>query len=604
MIPYTSLPDILVRQDANIPQQMALFSRHIGDSHSSYVGLTYGVVYQRALAFALGLSALEIHEGSKVSILSNNRPEWVISDMGTLMIGAITVPVYATLSASEIMHIVQNSESEAIVVETPTHLEHVLKYTSVLPHLRLIICLFEQDSLPEHTGLTFISYSSLIRLGETEPEGKRLALLDHIRTLSRDQLASIVYTSGTTGAPKGVMLTHGHFLSNVEDIIAVTPLSSEDRLLSFLPLSHAFERTVGYYTALAVGAKIYYAENMTTVSADLLEAKPTILVSVPRLYEKIHDKIFDSLKGFKLKLFSWAFSVGKRALEQHCFSSLSYRIADRLVFSKIRAKTGGQLRFFVSGGAPLSADLGVFFKVAGLQIIEGYGLTETSPVIACNRLDAYRFGTVGQALPSQTVRLADDGELLVKGPNVMMGYYLSNNRPNPDFPAVDSEGWFHTGDIAEISEDGFIRIVDRKKELLVLSNGKNIPPQVIEQKLCTSPYIAQAIVIGDRHPFVTALIVPQFPKLSAAIGQPILPGQESVWVQDPAVHAFIEAELNRVQAEMSNYEKVKKFTLLAAELTPESGALTPTLKPKRKVIYQLFYTQIQAMYEAPREDNQ
>lgn len=570
-----------------------------------YEGISFLTCFEQIQAFALGLQSLGVSRGDKVALLSHNRLEWAVSDLAILSLGAVNVPVYATLTGAEIAYILHNCDAKMLVLETDLHYQHVLAFRQHFPNLEGVVCLESVSGLGEDlTGqaLPVYGFWDVVNRGRAVSVLLKEAYLDHISEIGYEDVASIVYTSGTTGNPKGVVLTHGNFLSNVRDILQVIPLSSEDVVLSFLPLSHVFERTAGYYTVLAIGGTIYYAESIDTVRSDIALARPTAMISVPRLYEKMQAGILDSLSGPKKKLFYWALKVGQQwhnALTRRGAVSFSLRIkhfiAFRLVYRKIKQKMGGRLRFFVSGGAPLSRDLGRFFAHLGVLIIEGYGLTETAPVIACNRINAYKFGAVGKALPSQDVRLAEDGELIVKGPNVMSGYY---GLPEATQEAIDKDGYFHTGDIAEIDAEGFIRIVDRKKEIIVLSNGKKVPPQMVELRLTASKFISQAVVVGEQRNYLTALLVPDFVKLKKwAASRQIETRSQEALIAHPEVQRFYHAVVKKALKDLASFEQVKKFLLIHKEFSPELGEVTPSLKLRRKIIYQKFTSEIAHMYE-------
>ncbi len=578
MISSQSLYELLQSQAAAFPDQSALNVKH----HGHYLSLSYSALHSRILQFAAGLASLGIRKGDRVAIMSFNRPEWVIADMAILFLGAVVVPLYPTLGSSEIQHILNDSGAVCLVFETETHLHQVLQSMAFCPALSHLVSMVDSDLCPPSCV-----YFDRLFLDSSDLQPERV---------SRDDLASIVYTSGTTGLSKGVMLSHGNILSNVSSILKAVSISSADSVLSFLPLSHVFERVVGYYTILAAGGTIYYAESIATVNTDLLLVRPTIVVSVPRLYEKIHARIFASLSGVKRVIFNWALSIGLKyspllSTNRSFLSAFLLCVADRLVFKTIRAKTGGRLRFFVSGSASLSVELSRFFAALGLLIIEGYGQTESSPVITCNTPDVYQFGTVGKPLPDVQCKLSPDGELLAKGPNIMKGYY---HLPGKTAEALDSEGWLHTGDVAVIQPDGFIRIVDRVKDLIVLSNGKKISPQVVEAALKKSPYIFQSVVTGDGRNFVTALIVPDVELLAARFPQWTDKG--SLLMTLPDLRAFISSEIDRCLFDLSPYEKIKKFEFLAHPFTEENGQLTPTLKPKRKLLFQTYAALIESMY--------
>ena len=580
-----TLPDLVKHHAEKRPDKAALFYKHEG----RYTPISYLDLYTDIVKTAAGLKKKGINAGDKVAILSNNCPQWVVADMAILLIGAVCVPIYPTLSDQETGYILNNSESKLVFVQNQELLNKVTSIHDQCPALDKGVFHF-QSCL--HTEAYIHPFDALKEEKES-PEAE---------TLTRDHVASIVYTSGTTGDPKGVMLTHGNFLSNVDGIMKALP-SMDDTItvLSFLPLSHAFERTTGYYTILALGGSIYYAESIETVSQNIKEVKPKVLISVPRLYEKIQAKILSQLKGIKKPIFNWALSVGKayhnarRNGSISPFLKMKHALANQLVFRKIKENTGGNLEFFVSGGAPLAKELGLFFEALGLLIIEGYGLTETAPVITCNRLEAYKMGTVGLPLNSVEVTLAKDGELWARGPNIMAGYF---KRESETETVIDSEGWFHTGDIATIDDAGFITIIDRKKELIVLSNGKNIAPLRIESQLSQSPYIDQVMVVGERKNYLTALVVPNFEKLTTFAKQLNLPPKEKdPLLTHPQVLRFFRTQLDQQSSGLSSFETVKKFTILPSEFTQETGELTPTLKLKRKIIRQKYDAQISAMYE-------
>jgi long-chain acyl-CoA synthetase len=562
-----------------------------------YHGITFLECFQDVQSLAMALSSLGVAKGDAVALLSHNRFEWAVADLAILSLGAINVPIYATLTGSEIAYMLKDSQAKVLIAETAEHLEKVLVYKDTCPHLETLVLM---DTVPDGHSDVF-AYAALLEKGRNITSTDCELYLDRLDSISQSDIASIVYTSGTTGNPKGVVLTHGNFLANIRDILAAIPLSSEDVVLSFLPLSHVFERTAGYYTLLAIGGTIYYAESIDTVRSDIALAKPTAMISVPRLYEKMHAGILDSLSGVKKTLFYWALKVGQQwhnALTRHgrvpFILRVKHFLAYRLVHHKVKQRMGGRLRFFVSGGAPLSKELGRFFSHLGILIIEGYGLTETAPVIACNRVNAYKFGTVGKALPSQDVRLADDGELIVRGPNVMRGYH---NLPDATAEVIDENGFFHTGDIAEIDAEGFIRIVDRKKEIIVLSNGKKVPPQMVELRLTASKFISQAVVVGENHNYLTALLVPDFIKLHKwARTRNIDTEDVHALLMHKDVQAFYYAVIKKALSELASFEQIKKFLLLPQEFSPELGEVTPSLKLRRKVIYKKYETEISLMY--------
>ena len=586
-----NLVQLLLQNLNRRPMKQALFVKRQG----LYAPVTYQEGFENVKWFALGLSQLAIGENDFVALISGNRPEWVYADMGIMSIGAVNVPVYSTLTAPEIAYILKDAAAKIVIVENQDHLDKVLAIASTCPALVHIVTI---DRHLKNADPMCMSMDDVQTLGKQSTSTAYDDYLSHLDRISADHLASVVYTSGTTGEPKGVMLTHGNFLADVRDILLALPVQESDVALSFLPLAHVFERTTGYYSVIAAGGSIYYAESMDTIAANMLEVRPTVVVSVPRLYEKMQIRIKDSVTGFKKQLFLWATRVAQWKGHENRGRSvgwglqIQYWIADRLVLRKVRERTGGRLRFFVSGGAPLSKDVARFFENLGLLIIEGYGLTETSPVVACNRLDQYKLGTVGKVLPGQEVRLGEDGELQVKGPIVMRGYL---NLPEKTAEVLDEDGWFHTGDIAEIDTDGFISIVDRKKDLIVLSNGKKAAPQMVEMRLKSDPMIAQAIVCGEGRNYLTALLVPDFTRIRRVKKMPSHFTDVDI-ARHPKILGMVQKIVEKKMRGLASFEQIKKFELLTHEFTIESGELTPSLKPRRKVINANYSELINQLY--------
>jgi long-chain acyl-CoA synthetase len=415
---------------------------------------------------------------------------------------------------------------------------------------------------------------------------------------------TLIYTSGTTGNPKGVMLSHDNLISNVKAGHKHIDFGPDDTFLSLLPLSHVFERMTGHYTGFSLGSKTYYTENMDTIGENMIEVKPTIVIAVPRVFEKINAKVVDKVSNdpaIRQKIFWWAVGVGKesaklltRGKKPAGMLGFKFKIADKLVFSKLKARVGGNLRFFVSGGAPLSKEVGEFFASANIPILEGYGLTETSPLISANKEELYKFGTVGCLADKVEVKIADDGEILSKGPNVMLGYYKN---PEATKEAIDKDGWFHTGDIGKFDEDNYLMITDRKKSILVTAGGKNIAPAPLEIALTSSKYIEQALAIGDRQKFVSALIVPSFEVLEEwAKAKGIDYGNRQSLLDHHEVHDLLDAEVAKTMEKFSRYEQIKKYALLPDEWTIESGETTPKLSVKRKVVEKNYAKQIEGIY--------
>ena len=418
-----------------------------------------------------------------------------------------------------------------------------------------------------------------------------------------EETATLIYTSGTTGIPKGVMLSHQNFLSNVQACLAVIPIKPADLHLSFLPLSHVFERMAGWYLMLAIGACVVYAESMETLAQEMAAVRPTIMLGVPRFFEKLHARIQEALRQApepKRRLAAWALRVGDLAAKARVAGqplpptlTAAWWLADHLVLRKFRSRLGGRLRFFVSGSAPLSKEIGEFFFSLGVTILEGYGLTETSPVIAVNRLPVPRFGSVGRPIPGVEVQIAEDGEILTRGPHVMQGYYRQ-----PDATAaMIIDGWCSTGDIGHLDEQGFLFITDRKKDLIKTAGGKFVAPQKLEHLLVTDPYIVQAFVYGDRQPYCVALIVPNLPRLRGyAQEQGIDAPTVEALVKDPRVLDFYWSRVQAAQQTLASFEQLKKIALLDEEFTQASGELTPTLKAKRSVIAQRHAAALRSLY--------
>jgi long-chain acyl-CoA synthetase len=568
----------------------------------TYTGYTHDQTAEMMLRFAAGLRSCGVRKGDRVAILAENRPEWVVSDVAIQMLGAVSVPIFPSQTAKQIEFILHDAGSVAVVVSNMLQLTKVLKIRGEVRSLRHVIMM--NEVAPPERGAGVRHFRDVMDEGYAGAAYDANLLRKAAQSVKPEDLCTIIYTSGTTGNPKGVMLSHRNLASNITAAADLIPISPTDVLLSFLPLCHVFERMAGYYTATACGATIAFAESIESVGENMLDVHPTIVCSVPRLFERIYTRLARSVEkdsAARRKIFYWAIDVGRRyqMAQRHGPVPLTLRVshalAERLVFVKIHERFGGRLRFFVSGGAALARELGEFFEAIGIIILEGYGLTESSPVITCNRLDAYRFGSVGLAIPGVEVRIAEDGEILTRGPHVMMGYY--NNRKATE-EAIDRQGWLHTGDIGMIDDSGFLYITDRKKHLFVSSGGKNIAPQPIENLFAGSPFIDQFVLVGDRRMFLSALIVPNFDALreyADAHGIPYKDAQELV--QNGEINDLIEKTIQGTQKDLANFEKVRRFSLLPGPLTIENGELTPTLKLRRKEIEERYRDLIDAMYQ-------
>jgi long-chain acyl-CoA synthetase len=561
--------------------------------------ITHRTAAERVQAISLGLRELGVRPGDRVALVSENRPEWALTDYACLCARAADVPIYPTLTPKQTEYILRDSEAVAVLCSTAAQLAKILEVRAGLPALRHIIVF---DGGAKRDGV--VTLAELEAKGRTAaakyPDWKREAL-----AVGPDDLATLIYTSGTTGEPKGVMLSHHNIWSNVQAVLQIIPIGPGDECLSMLPLSHSYERMVDY-TLFQAGVIINYAESFDTVAANLQEVKPTVVLSVPRLYEKVYARVLENaLSGSAVKraIFFWA----KRAGEEwatHALAGLPIpgglafkkKIADALVFSKLRARTGGRIRFFVSGAAPLSADIAKFFYSAGLPVIEGYGLTESSPVLTLNPLEKIKLGTVGRVVPGVELKIAADGEIFARGPNIMQGYY---KLPDATRETVDAEGWLHTGDIGEIDSDGYLKITDRKKELIKTAGGKYIAPQPIEGMIKRNKFVANAVLYGDRRKFPIVLVVPNYDTLERwAKERSLSYGSRAELIGLADVKAKVEREVMGSLRDLAKFEMPKKVVLIEQDFTIEAGELTPTLKVKRRVVEKRYKELIDRAYTA------
>ena len=561
---------------------------------------------------ALGLESLGVAAGDRVAIMSESRPEWLIADLAALTFGAVTVPVYSTLAAGQTRYIVQDAGARVAFVSTAAQVEKLQSVRHQLPALEAVVA-FDDVAESSPSVMTFAGLAERGHARMMAGWGVARAFRDRARQVRPEHLATIIYTSGTTGEPKGVMLSHRNLLSNAFAGHTMVPVNDEDVALSFLPLSHSFERTVSYIY-LTYGVSIVYAESMDTIGRDLPIVRPTVMTGVPRVYEKFQARVVErgqALAQPRRALFNWGLRVAAaRAKAETAGPGVSgllgveVPIAERLVFSKIRENIGGRLRCLASGSAPLPSSVAAFFHGLGLPITEGYGLTETAPILTANPLGAARFGTVGKPIPGVEIRIADDGEILARGPNIMMGYY---NRPE-DTAAALRDGWFHTGDVGTVDADGYLTITDRKKDLIVTSGGKKIAPQPIEAGLKQSPLVGEALVLGDRRRFASALIVPAFAVLERRLkdlGRPAEQGDaaRAALVTRPDVVALYQEVVERLNRDLAQYERIKKIRLLPREFTLASGELTPTMKVKRRTVEQNWAQEIEELYREQSVDS-
>lgn len=564
----------------------------------AWQSLSHEEIERRVASFAAALTELGIQRGDRVAVLSENRPEWMISDYAVLGLGAIFVPIYATLPPNQIAFILADCDTKAILVSNQEQYEKIASVRAEVPSLRHVIVF---DTVAG--GTDALKFDEMV--GEAgDPAERKAAFRQQALQVEPEDVATLIYTSGTMGHPKGVMLTHHNLTSNIAAVRAHRVIEAQrgDIGLSFLPLSHVLERMVDYYY-WAAGICIAYAESIEKVADNLVEVSPHYMVSVPRLFEKIYTRVMGAT-GVKRVLVMWAKKVGEEFADLTLAGkkpggalAMQNRLADRLVFSKLRERTGGRLRAAISGGAPLSGNVARFFFAAGLPVYEGYGLTETSPVLTANRPGSVKLGTVGQAVAGTEIRIDRTGEIVVRGPQVMKGYW---NRPEATAECIEEEGWFHTGDVGAIDEDGFLRITDRIKNLIVTAGGKNIAPQPIENEVALSPYVAQVVMLGDRRAYPTLLVVPDFENLRTwARSAGIQAEDNHALVGDARVRDFVEKEVYGRLTGLARHEMPKKIALIPAEFGVDTGELTPSLKVKRRVVEERYGDLIEGMYVEP-----
>lgn len=541
---------------------------------------------QATRSCAARLSQQGVRPGDRVALFSENRPEWHVVDFASHLLGAVLVPLYSTLPASQVRYIVADSGSRLLLVSGKDRARVAVEAVAGLDGVRVIG--LDPGLHPDVPALADLPLPSTPFVPAP---------------LAEDDLASLIYTSGTTGEPKGVMLTHRNFISQVASATPLFPITQADVVMSFLPLSHVYERTVDYVFFRA-GAQINYVESIERVPTQLPEIRPTIIASVPRLFERSYIKIVTKVKqegGARRRLFEWALRVGRRVREAEwrgekasAFLLGQFKVARARIFSKVLERLGGRMRFSISGGAPLAREVAEFFDIIGLPILQGYGLTESAPIISTNLLQRNRIGSVGPILPGVEVRIAADGEILARGPNIMQGYW---NKPEATAEAIDAEGWLHTGDIGYLDADGFLFITDRKKDIIVTSGGKNVAPQPIEARLATTPLIAQAVLIGDKFPYLVALVVPNFENLEHHLFEQGIKGLDRrAMAEHPHTQAAIGAVIKSINAELPMHERIRRFSVLAREFSLEEGELTPTMKVRRRAIAERYHDRIEAMY--------
>tara|TARA_B000000557_G_scaffold264422_1_gene269742 strand:+ start:187 stop:1977 length:1791 start_codon:yes stop_codon:yes gene_type:complete len=593
---FSTIPEMFLNTTNNFADKYLYYYKKA----DQWIGLKGKDIKNVVHEISAALKSLKIENQDKVAIMSNNSPRWAMSDYGILCSGNVTVTIYPTLVQSQVDYIINDSGSKLIFVENKIQMDKAIKSQENCHDLAYIIVMNDTYEGDNDRVLNFLDF---LELGNKYINDNEYNLENITTAIKPNDLLTLIYTSGTTGTPKGVMLSHENLCSNIIATTTLVEFTDNDILLSFLPLSHVFERMGGHFSSFSRGCSTYYAEGIDKVADNMGEVKPTLMLSVPRLYEKMHTGVIDKVKAgssLKQKIFYWSLDIGRKVSEHNLSNKeipgllkFQHKIASKLAFSKIHERVGGRLRFFISGGAPLAQEIGEFFSSAGIQIMEGYGLTETSPVLTTNLPHQFRFGTVGKPITGVEIKIADDGEILAKGPNIMQGYY---NDPESTDKVLSKDGWFSTGDIGEF-EDGFLKITDRKKNILVTSGGKNVAPAPLENSLATSPYIDQVLVLGHSKNFISALIVPNFEivtKYLSSINKSVS-GNEAI-IEHNDVIELISNEVENAMVDFSNYEKVKVFKLLSEPFSIDKGEMTPKMSIVRKVVMRNHHDLIESIY--------
>lgn len=573
---------------------------YVFKENQKVLSLTWAEAAAKVDRFASSMLARGLRHGDRIAILSENRPEWALVDMAAQMIGAVVVPIYTSLTPAEIQYILQDSGASMAAVSTKALFKKIAAVQKSLPLLQSVMG-FEPDLALSRDEITV----PLVLPKEWEASALQKADLEKgLESVGTEEAASIIYTSGTTGVPKGVMLTHSNFIHNVTACRKAFHMNEGDVHLSFLPLSHVFERTVGHYLMIAIGATIAYAESLDAVRQDILEVRPTFLLGVPRFFEKIKEHVLDTVhraSSVKKGIFFWAKDIGerrRRALpNQEALGALfkmEVYLADQLAYKKFKNRLGGRLRFCISGGAPLAKEVAEFFYDLGVLIYEGYGLTETSPVITVNREDKFKFGTVGLPLEGVEVRISEEGEIMTKSPSVMKGYYNKAEETK----AVLKDGWFYTGDLGAFDKEGFLVITGRKKELIVTSGGKKVAPRPIEELVETDPWIVRCVLFGEGRRFITALVVPRKEKLiEYAREVKIAYDSYKNLLKNPLIYTELDRRIQALTKDLASFERIKYFAALENDFTQEFNELTPTLKVKREVVFSRYKDELLPLYE-------
>ncbi len=568
----------------------------------SWTSTTYRTTWEWIRDTSLGMQQLGILSGDRVCIISRTRPHWLVADLATMALGAVSCPIYPSSEANQVAFIINNVGARLIFVENAQQAAKIASVRAECPTIEQVVVIEDRGKAPQGT----ISLDELFDLAPTDPDHRRL-WEEGWRRIGRDQLATIIHTSGTMANPKGAMISHGNLVFNFEAVVQCVDFTPDDVFLSWLPLSHIYERVAGMVVPMGRGCAIAYAEPLIErLPANMAEVRPTVMVAVPRLYERLYARVLATVEAgppLRRRIFDWAIGLGAQKYANHLarrqdspWLALQLSLADALVFGKIRSRTGGRVRYFVSGSAPLSREIGEFFYAMGMLVLEGYGLTETSPFVSINRPDDFEFGTVGRPAPGTEVRIAEgSGEILVRGPQVMLGYL---DEPAETARAIEPDGWFHTGDVGELDAEGRIRITDRLKNIIVLANGKNVSPGPMEAALSTSRYVAQALILGDREPYTGALIAPDFEELgrwAAANGMAEMPPEQLV--EQREVERLIDAEVKRTLTGFAVFERPRRVALLPRLLSEEEGELTPSMKIKARVVKEHFADRVARLFQ-------
>ena len=595
-----TLIEMFLRSNETHNNQNALNFKRAG----VWRAISSGEMLARIRNVAMGFRALGLKKGDRAAIISESCPEWTLTDAGCLFSGVIDVPIYPTLTAQQVSYILKDSGSRVVFLPDKAKYDALREALDTIETIEKIVFFYDKE-VTEQDG---ISLTRLEELGRELRESNPMLMDEVAADVHSNDLATIIYTSGTTGEPKGVMLSHGNFTTNLIDSSGHLTLGKADVALSVLPLSHVFER-LAMYMYIHHGMTVYYAESIDKIGANLREVRPTFLICVPRLFEKMYAKVKDkAAESGKLNaaVFAWSIEVGKQYARKKAssgvistFLSIKYKLAEKLVFKKWRDGLGGRIRLFISGGAALPEEIGWIFEGAGMPIVQGYGLTETSPVIAAGSPEENRIGTSGKPIRNVEVRIAEDGEIEIRGPNVMQGYY---NKPDATAAVFTQDGWLKTGDIGVLDQQGYLRITDRKKELFKTSGGKYIAPQPIEQMIKSSRFVNQVVLIGNGRKFPAALIVPDWEEMRAyAQHKGLKFTTPADFCKNPKIVDLFQRQVEARTGTLARFEKVKKVALLEKELTIAGGELTPTLKVKRRVVDEKYKEVIDRMYEEAGE---